>query len=525
MNSVSEPDLAKSSTWPKRRVFLRSPSPNPLLETPKCPELAKYAKVASETSSNSDSALLVPEAKKCAEQSQNTPVQLKSPSKTPTLAEQSSLKQKKEPVIKSRKPTLTIPIPRTLVRKKSGEVVKSALKGRVRSMPTTPTKFVHFGAKLEQVKLFQKEQKPESISNPVSDDEEGYSSDEDTEYELTTRLPNFPPPIFSRSIYNSKTISVDMIQLSEDKRDLVGTLQVQNLAFRKVVAVRYTFDFWRTVEEVVADFKESPVKPCPQFVGIDRFSFTINLENRVSFSPTSPKKTMFFAVRYQVNNQEYWDNNDGMNYQVDLVYSKPYRFQAWPFDLGTANTIISPDSGRIASANTRNSTFGFESPEPPVLSNGHNNSFGARYDFGIALSTPGESDQTTFEKITTIGAADRDVTPDSVNSIHNLKPKSSLASLFAHPPYKSYEPPNSNGIVPWDEQPVSWDGYDNYTTDYISSPNSTTFTSPVPIPVKNSTSNRGGRHSGEDEQSYSSGLYSGPTFNSYSSSPVSRIRG
>ncbi|ORX91366.1 hypothetical protein K493DRAFT_317304 [Basidiobolus meristosporus CBS 931.73] len=508
MYSATDPEPAKSSTWPKRRVSLRSSSPNPLLQTPKSPDASRYVR---------DPSAGV-EAASQSQETKNPPVQPQKPREPLHEAPKSATRSMgkggaKESAFNSRKPVLTIPIPPPpLVRKKSGEVVKSALKGRTRSMPTTPTKFVHFGVKLEHVKLFQKEQKPESISNPVSDDEDDYSSDEDGEYVLTIRLPNFPPPIFSRSIYNSKTISVDKILLSEDKQDLMGTVQIQNLSFRKVVAIRYTFDFWKTVEEVVADYKDSPVRPCPQFVGIDRFTFTINLENRITFSSLSPKKTMFFAVRYQVNNQEFWDNNDGMNYQVDLVYSKPYRFQAWPFDLGTTKASVSPDTHEIAQP--RNPLYAFGSPETPSFLSLHSKNLGSRYDFGVSLSATVQGD-ATFEKIPTKGASNGDEAPDAN---HDLRPKSSLSSLFAHPAHKSYNHPNGGDVIPWDEQPATWNGYDNYTPDYfISSPSTTEFTNPVPIPPRNNSP-------GEDEQSYS-GLYSGSSFGNYSTSPVSRIRG
>ncbi|KAK9670758.1 hypothetical protein K7432_017518 [Basidiobolus ranarum] len=292
----------------------------------------------------------------------------------------------------------------------------------------------------------------------------------------------------------------------------MGTLQIQNLSFRKVVAIRYTFDFWKTVEEVVADFKESPVKPCPQFVGIDRFMFTINLENRITFSSSSPKKTMFFAVRYQVNNQEYWDNNDGMNYQVDLVYSKPYRFQAWPFDLGQSKAIVSSNDVTPVA----NPLYSFGSPETPSFLNMHNNNLGSRYDFGVSLSAAVKSEPpTTFEKIPTKGALNKDGLP---GSDHDLKPKSSLSTLFAHPPHNSYEHSNGSDVIPWDEQPTTWNGYDNYTSDYfISSPSTTSFTNPVPIPPRN--------NSPGEEEAACAGLYSGTTFGNHSSSPVSRIRG
>ncbi|KAK9696621.1 hypothetical protein K7432_012364 [Basidiobolus ranarum] len=174
MYPTSEPEPVKSSTWPKRRVSLRSSSSNPLLQTPRSPESVRYAKEA--TGHGLENAPPTPEAKNSTEHSHKPAGELNDPFKSTKTIVRNVTKDGVKEVVRSRKPILSIPIPPPLVRKKSGEVVKSALKGRVRSMPTTPTKFVHFGAKLEHVKLFQKEQKPESISNPVSDDEDGLST-------------------------------------------------------------------------------------------------------------------------------------------------------------------------------------------------------------------------------------------------------------------------------------------------------------------------------------------------------------
>jgi hypothetical protein len=57
---------------------------------------------------------------------------------------------------------------------------------------------------------------------------------------------------------------------------------------------------------------------------LDRFSFAIEL----SQSKLDLEKTVVcFCIRYQVDDREYWDNNNGTNYQVcfSMAPSSPER--------------------------------------------------------------------------------------------------------------------------------------------------------------------------------------------------------
>ncbi|KAG9031850.1 hypothetical protein FS837_002881 [Tulasnella sp. UAMH 9824] len=169
------------------------------------------------------------------------------------------------------------PLSAQFVRKKSGELVKPALRTsrtycpgdsspidstpsssqmlmyRRNSAPTTPTpKNVHFDSQLEHVKLFLAEQKPAA-----------------------------------------------------------------NLAYDKRVAARFTMDWWQTTSEVVAKYAESVSAPPPHASSLDtthdRFVFQVKLADVLS---KIEEKTMFVAVRYNVAGQEMWDNNCGGNYEV-----------------------------------------------------------------------------------------------------------------------------------------------------------------------------------------------------------------
>ncbi|KAL8870049.1 MAG: hypothetical protein Q9174_003812, partial [Haloplaca sp. 1 TL-2023] len=218
------------------------------------------------------------------------------------------------------------PIP---VRKKSGELVKPAisrggLRRRPSSMPGTPTysKAVHFDASsLEHVRTFCGTDKPIVVSAGTSPAEQ-YTNDIEFPfgepstqarkpgYEWEIRLSNFPPETMNR---NSMPVRVERIYLSSDNKNLMGCIAVANLAFHKTVVARFTLDYWKTTSEVVADYSKD-VRRKVLNDGCDRFVFNIKLEDQANLE----SKTLFFCVRYNVNGQEYWDNNYSINYQVDF---------------------------------------------------------------------------------------------------------------------------------------------------------------------------------------------------------------
>ncbi|KAJ9633431.1 hypothetical protein, variant 2 [Exophiala oligosperma] len=217
-----------------------------------------------------------------------------------------------------------------MVRKKSGELVRPALRPSSRrrpsSMPGTPTysKAVHFDSHLEHVRHFLQVDRPLAVSagsSPVetyeSETEFPFGSDEASArpranaYEWDLRLRNFDENSPARK---SQVVFVERIFLSSDNKNLIGTVAVQNLAFHKQVVARFTFDYWKTTSEVVADFNQD-VRRKPNNDGLDRFNFSIRLIDQANLE----NRTLFFCVRYTVNGQEFWDNNLSLNYQVDFA--------------------------------------------------------------------------------------------------------------------------------------------------------------------------------------------------------------
>ncbi|KAM0716745.1 hypothetical protein Q7P37_008190 [Cladosporium fusiforme] len=315
----------------------------------------------------------------------------------------------------------------SLVRKKSGELVKPALRPssrrRYSSMPGTPTyhKSVHFNDNDNQTRHFLQVDKPMAVSagsSPVEtyDSETEYPFEYNTKSTREMKLANFPQDTFERKL---KPVRVERLFLSPDKETLVGTVAVQNLSFQKLVVARFTLDHWRTTSEVVAEYNNDRRQPMDD--GCDKFNFNIKLSDSANIE----SKTMLLCVRYNVNGQDYWDNNDDRNYQIDFVKSvkKPKvlpnsQLGARPLNAIPRSRHLPPNSlnGRGRSESTDDefgtrfdlpSTYQFSTPDkiitesggsiklkpkpkrPTVLPTGpaqsHNN-LGGRYDFGASLS-------------------------------------------------------------------------------------------------------------------------------------------
>lgn len=317
------------------------------------------------------------------------------------------------------------------VRKKSGELVKPVLlKGGLRrrpsSMPGTPTysKAVHFDPNsLENIRTFSGSDRPIVVSagtspaEPFANDIEFPFGDDPARdrtpaYEWEIRLTNFPRETLERKL---APIRVERIYLSSDNKNLMGAIAVANLAFHKTVVARFTLDYWKTTSEVVADY-DNDVRRKQMDDGCDRFLFSVKLEDQANLE----NKTLFFCVRYNVNGQEYWDNNNSVNYQVDfakkpketkqgtqgtgtsipLPRSKPtssVRPRSFPSsldDFGDFDSAFQLPTLKAPYQITGDSPIRFRSQksaqelasdEPAQRSNGANQAFGNRYNFGVSL--------------------------------------------------------------------------------------------------------------------------------------------
>ncbi|KAF8811994.1 hypothetical protein BYT27DRAFT_7160389 [Phlegmacium glaucopus] len=302
-----------------------------------------------------------------------------------------------------------------LVRKKSGQLVKSSLKPSKsatrntlsivtipqssKSEPTTPTnKAVHFDAKLEHVKLFLAEQKPLAVSRDGSptDDTSGTDSDfprfiygegDDTRSrtKLLMQLCNMPS-----TINPNLDVALENLSLKPDGTSILGRVRVRNIAFAKWVAIRFTFDSWQTTSEVTGRYVESISSE------FDRFSFTIRLNDLLA---RIEGKTLVVAIRYSVAGQDIWDNNNGQNYLATFTKAKTDETRS-PISLSDeeASTNMADLRSKLEKVSQSDDRTGpaflaqyFQrqpvSADPDVTYFRTSTSFASRYDFTASLKS------------------------------------------------------------------------------------------------------------------------------------------
>lgn len=270
-----------------------------------------------------------------------------------------------------------------LVRKKSGEPVRPALrpssgKRRPSSMPGTPTyaKAVHFNNDLEQVRTFLQVDRPLAVSAGSSPTDNYESepafpfsnrepSSQEPPFEWEIRLTNFPGESLHK---DARVVKVERVYLSPDNKNLRGAVAVRNISFHKLVVARFTLDYWKTTSEVKADFNND-VRRKLVADGCDRFVFSIKLEDLANLEG----KTMSFCVRYSVAGQEFWDNNNSINYQVD--FTKKAKQDGKPLQGASARPLSALPRSKPTQPATRPRSF------PSTASDDFSSSLASPYEF------------------------------------------------------------------------------------------------------------------------------------------------
>jgi hypothetical protein len=340
-------------------------------------------------------------------------------------------------------------------RKKSGEFVKPSLKKGSKSEPATPTcpKFVHFDTDLEQVRWFLEAEKPRAVSCEASDEEsdEEFSESSDEEDELIITLPNFPR---ITTLHSSKSVFVERIFLSDNKRQLRGRIQVQNIAFHKTVTVRYTFDFWQSVSEISASYIE--VGQDRKNKNLDTFVFSIDLIDNSRNSING--QTMYFAVQYTVGDRVYWDNNNGSNYQVNfkrLTQQPPPQkskrkpksktYSKWSY---SGRKSVNDERKRVDSDELGRSPPSLAVSPKSLHVSSQQKKQTNRYDINLSLSAamtkttpqPGDNSSSDDDDSSSSSNSSSRSVASSLRQ-HPIVPTSSQMHLNHHiPPYSSYFP-------------------------------------------------------------------------------------
>lgn len=118
---------------------------------------------------------------------------------------------------------------------------------------------------------------------------------------------NFPQPAADYSVFREKLErnSVSLENVIAKDMQLFGTVKVRKGSHDKRVFVRCTFDSWESYNDHAGVHSNSTNS------SYDTFSFQINVPTDLS-----PRKSIQFAICFESEIIQFWDNNDGKNYEV-----------------------------------------------------------------------------------------------------------------------------------------------------------------------------------------------------------------
>lgn len=258
-----------------------------------------------------------------------------------------------DPILDTNEQTSPLTSEIRLIRKKSGELVKSSLKlnqlgNTSKSMPNTPIfKNVHFGQAVD-VRYFNETEKPSAVSASSSptlkakkfgsgavfhfdrydndgDDEDSESDEDESNNNWDLEIVNFEKIKYNEKFQSKSLIFLESLSLNVDRNSIIGIIAVKNRSYEKTIHLRYTFDNWKTVIEIECKF-ENDLKSIPRILkrnNYDRFKFNLELKSFRFLVKEEPTKiNLKFCIRYSFENQEIWDNNSNKNYEINLIYEK-----------------------------------------------------------------------------------------------------------------------------------------------------------------------------------------------------------
>lgn len=99
-----------------------------------------------------------------------------------------------------------------------------------------------------------------------------------------------------------RPVLLDVASVRGAPSEVVGTVDVQSLAYAKKVTVVYSTDGWRTVQRQPAQYLAGPGRG-----NAEKWFFSI---------PAVTHFPIEFAIAYEVAGATYWDNNFGKNYEL-----------------------------------------------------------------------------------------------------------------------------------------------------------------------------------------------------------------
>ena len=129
---------------------------------------------------------------------------------------------------------------------------------------------------------------------------------------------------------NNQNIRLHSLKQLDDSK-LSGLIYVNNLNFEKFIEIKFSFNNWKDIHYVTANFNKSITNKIDEFkfiIDLNSLKYTLQFkgliynENSDSLDRLNITKcplNVNLCCRYDVNNETYYDNNYYENYQMSLI--------------------------------------------------------------------------------------------------------------------------------------------------------------------------------------------------------------
>ncbi|QLL35036.1 hypothetical protein HG536_0H04120 [Torulaspora globosa] len=107
---------------------------------------------------------------------------------------------------------------------------------------------------------------------------------------------------------------------------IIGLIYVNNLNFEKFIEIKLTFNRWKDMHYIPANFSRSITDKIDEFrfvIDLNSLKYSLQVKNLIYAMPDSTTSVCRLNVelccRYDVNNETFYDNNNYENYQIQLA--------------------------------------------------------------------------------------------------------------------------------------------------------------------------------------------------------------
>lgn len=161
------------------------------------------------------------------------------------------------------------------------------------------------------------------LSSPYDTELSQYFTETSVKNKVCLELSNWPS-VNPTDRLVSQMVSLESLTWENKLNVLKGRVLVRNIAFEKSVTIRLSFNHWKTWIDVEATHNKSSVDGA-----LDLFTFELVTPSHLSYlNLINASSSCSMAVRYRVNGQEHWDNNDERNFNIQ-----------WTSDNGSLCTV------------------------------------------------------------------------------------------------------------------------------------------------------------------------------------------